>query len=147
MKSSTKNAHKSARDIAYYTQRYRNRVFSKLVSWVADYAARNKLTRKDVADILNKDPAQITRWLKHPGNLTLDTIAELALAFDAEPEPPEFVFFKDRAQPNYMHPLIARALNVSTPTPPAQAKPSNAGNGELTLINSGRTIRVMTTAS
>lgn len=136
MKSFTKSAPKSARDIAYYQQRYRNRVYSKLVSWISEHAINNQLTKKDIAEILHKDPAQITRLLSQPSNLTLDTIAELALAFDAEPEPPEFVFFKDRARPNYVHPLIARIF--AAPAAPAPAKPSNTGTGELTVTNPDR---------
>jgi len=112
MKSSTRNEPKTTRDLAYYRQRYRNRVFSKLVSFIAEQSERKKLTKKDIAERLNKDPGQISRLLNQPGNLTLDTISDLLLAFDAEAEPPEIILFEDRRPPNYMHPLIARALNV-----------------------------------
>ena len=44
------------------------------------------MSRKDIAAKLRKDPAQITRWLSSPTNLTLDTISDLLLACGAECE-------------------------------------------------------------
>ena len=38
------------------------------------------LSRADLARRLNKDPAQISRWLAMPTNWTLDTVSDLALA-------------------------------------------------------------------
>jgi transcriptional regulator with XRE-family HTH domain len=116
MKSFTKTDPKSIRDIAYYRQRYRNRVFSKLVAFIAEQAQKQQLTQKDIAERIRKDPGHISRLLSNPSNLTLDTISDLLLAFDAEAEPPEIVLFKDRRQANYIHPLMARALNVAVPT-------------------------------
>ena len=104
MKSSTRNAAKTNRDISYYRQRYKNRVFSKIVSFVAEQAQREQMTKKDIAEKLNKDPALISRWLSQPSNLTLDTISDLLLALDAEAEPPEIMLFKDKPAPNYMNP-------------------------------------------
>lgn len=112
MKSSTKSAAKTAREISYYRQRYRNRVFSKLVSFITEQAQQNHVTKKDVAELLGKDPGLISRILNQPSNLTLDSISDLLLAFDAEAEPPDIVLFKDRPAPNFMHPLIARVLKV-----------------------------------
>jgi len=43
--------------------------------------------------------------------LTLDTISDLLLAFDAEAEPPSIEIFQNRRPSNYMHPLIARILH------------------------------------
>jgi len=108
MKSSIKNDPKPLRDIAYYKQRYRNRVFAKLVSFITEQAEKHRLTQKDIAERVGKDPALISRLLSAPSNLTLDTISELLLALDAEAEPPEIVQFKDRRPPNHIHPLMAR---------------------------------------
>jgi transcriptional regulator with XRE-family HTH domain len=132
MKSSIRNEPKSVRDIAYYRQRYRNRVFSKLVTFISEQAQRERLTKKDIAERLNKDPGQISRLLNQPGNLTLDTISDLLLAFDAEADPPEIFLFNDRRAANYMHPLIARALKLQAQASDLQAKSSPAGAGELT---------------
>lgn len=126
MAGTTKSQRKSNRDIAYYTQRYRNRVFARLVSFVSDQLERNGMNKKDIAEILGRDPAQITRWLSQPSNMNLDTVALFALAFDAEPEPPEFIRFADRRAPNYIHPLIARATNLKPSTPRLEAFPSGS---------------------
>jgi hypothetical protein len=147
MKSSTKNVPKSARDIAYYQQRYRNRVFSKLVSWIAEQAINNQLTKKDIADRINKDPALVTRLLSQPGNLTLDTISDLLLAFDAEAEPPDIILFKDRRPANYMHPLIARALNVNATTSAPKAESTGERKGVLSLSNPKPSVDIKVTAT
>lgn len=108
---------KRERDIHYYRQRFKNRVYEKLVSFFAKEAERTGVTKKDIASRLKKDPAQVTRWLASPGNLTLDTISDLLLALDAEVEPITIVRFADRRPANYAHPLVSRivqagALNV-----------------------------------
>jgi transcriptional regulator with XRE-family HTH domain len=121
MANTSRSRRKSARDIAYYTQRYRNRVFSKLVSFIAEQCEAQKLTKKDLAEIIGKDPGLVSRWLSQPGNLTLDTISELAFACDAEPEPPDFIRFGDRLLSNVVHPLIARVTNLKREPVNAQA--------------------------
>lgn len=146
MKSSTKNEPKSLRDIAYYQQRYRNRVFLKLVSWISEQAQQRHLPQKDVADIIRKDPAVISRWLNNPSNLTLDTISDLLLAFDAEAEPPEIVLFKNRPPPNYMHPLMARALHENNaPSPIGDAKSTGIGTKTI-KTDSDLGVEITTTA-
>jgi transcriptional regulator with XRE-family HTH domain len=127
MTSSTKNDPKPLRDISYYQQRYRNRVFSKIVSFVADQSHAQRLTQKDIGERIRKDPALISRILRNPSNLTLDTISDLLLAFDAEAEPPEIVLFRDRRPSNYIHPLMARALNIEPPKPIAKIESTNTG--------------------
>lgn len=146
MKSSIKNDPKSRRDIAYYQQRYRNRVFSVLIAFIAEQAEKYGLTKKDIAERLNKDPALISRLLKEPSNLTLDTISDLLLAFNAEPEPPRIVLFKDRPTPNYIHPLMARALNVAPPASVAKVD-SNATSGVISVSNTAPGVRVSITAT
>lgn len=132
MDGTSKTSRKSARDIAYFAQRYRNRVYSKLVSFIAEQCEARGLSQKDIAHILGKDPGLISRWLSQPSNLTLDTVSQLALAFDAEPEPPTFVLFSDRSESNHVHSLVARvtdtkrkplkASSVSTTSTAAQLK-------------------------
>lgn len=128
MESSIKNAPKSNRDIAYYKQRYQNRVFAKIVNWISQEAEREQITKKDLAERLGKDAGQISRLLGHPSNLTLDTITELLLAFDAEAEPPEIVRFVDRPAANFVHPLIARATKVKLAGTPL--KVDSTANGK-----------------
>jgi hypothetical protein len=100
--------HKRERDVFYYRQRLKNRMFAKIVSFFAEEAEKTGITKKDIAAILNRDPAQITRWLSSPSNMTLDSISDLLLAMDAEIDPPPIVRFSERLKPNYAHPLIAR---------------------------------------
>ncbi|MCW5729513.1 MAG: helix-turn-helix transcriptional regulator [Alphaproteobacteria bacterium] len=128
MNSSTGNAPKSRRDLAYYRQRFRNRVFSRLVSFVAEQAQEQKVTKKEVAEKIRKDPAQLSRLLGSPSNLTLDTISDLLLAFDAEAEPFAIVLFKDRRPSNQLHPLAASVLDMAPPS--AEGKTQSAGAGE-----------------
>lgn len=44
------------------------------------------MTQKDIAVILNRDPAWVSRQLKGPGNWTLRTVGELVEALDGELE-------------------------------------------------------------
>lgn len=101
------------RELSYYRQRFKNRVFGKIVSFFVDEAKRTGITKSDIAKRLNKDPAQITRILSNPGNLTLDTISDILLSMDSEAQPPEIIRFSDRQKSNYAHPLIAQATGVT----------------------------------
>lgn len=124
MDATTKNAAepKRSRDIHYYRQRYKNRVFETLVEFFNEEAAKRGITRKEIARLLQKDPAQITRWLSSPGNLTLESVSDLLLALDAEAEPGKIVRFSERPKPNYAHPLIARIFGVTSQ--PTSSSPS-----------------------
>lgn len=82
--ANTSNEPLSERDIYYFRQRFQNRVFQAVVAYFADRAETLGVTKKQIAERLGKDPAQITRWLSGPGNLTLDTVSDLLLALDAE---------------------------------------------------------------
>src|SRR5690349_24493980 len=103
----------SDRDVFYYRQRSKNRLFEALTSFFAEEAERRGITKRDIAECLRRDPALITRWLTAPSNLTLDTISDLLLSLGAEMD---YVVakFEDRPQPNEMHPLIARLRPVVT---------------------------------
>ena len=71
------------REIFYFRQRNRNKIFQTVVAHFADEAA-NGLTKSELARRLGKDPAQITRWFSGPGNWTLDTVSDLLLSMDCE---------------------------------------------------------------
>jgi len=113
----SKNEPKRQRDIFYYRQRFKNRVFARIISFFAEEAERTGISKKDIAQKLKRDPAQITRWLSSPSNLTLETISDILLALDSEPEPLKIVRFQDRAKRNYFHPLIAKAIGVQLDAP------------------------------
>jgi hypothetical protein len=97
------------RDIFYYRQRSKNRLFEAITSFFADAAEQRGITKRDIAEFLKRDPALITRWLTTPSNLTLDTISDLLLSLGAEMDY-TVTKFEDRPQPNEMHPLIARIM-------------------------------------
>ena len=98
---------KKPREMYYYRQRFKNRVFNRLASFFAHEAENHGITKKVIAERLNKDPAQITRWLSGPANLTLDTLSDLLFAMEAEPQPPCMMRWVDMPKPNYVDPLIA----------------------------------------
>ena len=106
---SRRNNPLSRRETAYYRRRQQNRVFSQLTKCCAEQAELGRITRMEMSEKLSKDPAQITRWLSAPSNLTLDTISDILRTMDAEMD--HFIVrFVDRAQPNYAHPLVTQSL-------------------------------------
>jgi transcriptional regulator with XRE-family HTH domain len=144
MVATTKTEAKSARDVYYYRRRLKNRIFARLAAFFAEEAKRTGLTKKDLAERLNKDPAQITRWLSGPSNLTLDTLSDLLLAMDAEADPPQLVRFSERVTPNYVHPLIAATTGLApsasatkASTTSAQARLADAEDVQITVTSSG----------
>lgn len=110
MANSSRLSPVSDREIFYYRQRSKNRLFEALVEFFEEEADRRGVSKKDIAERLRRDPAQITRWLTTPSNLTLDTISDLLLSMDAEMDY-SVVRFADRPSPNEMHPLVSRAIN------------------------------------
>lgn len=72
------------RDIFYFRQRQKSKVFHSVLASFVELAKSKGLTKKELAKRLNKDPAQLTRWFSGPGNWTLDTISDLLLAMGAE---------------------------------------------------------------
>ena len=105
----------SDRNIFYYRQRQKNRVFSEIAAFFAEEAERTGVTKRDLADALRRDPSQITRWLSAPSNLTLDTLSDLLLALGAEMDH-SICRFDDRAQPNAAHPLVEKFLTTNYTT-------------------------------
>jgi transcriptional regulator with XRE-family HTH domain len=127
MENTSKTLPLSEREIFYYRQRQKNRVLEMLAAFFAEEAERTGITKKDIADKLIKDPAQISRWFSGPSNLTLDTISDLLLALEAEIDQ-RIVRFSDRAKPNYEHPLIDKLRS------PNIRDVSNDANRQVTHI-------------
>jgi hypothetical protein len=134
------------RDLFYYRQRSKNRLFEALTAFFAEEAERRGITKRDIAESLRRDPAQITRWLNTPSNLTQDTISDLLLSLGAEMDY-SIVKFRDRPQPNEMHPLIARLLTPTvtvekTDEPVPQANPHTFTPIGVTSSVSSVTVKV-----
>jgi hypothetical protein len=139
MANTSKNKPASRRDVAYFRQRQKNRVFTELVSFFAQEAERSGMTKKELAELLAKDPAQITRWLSAPSNFELDTLSDILLALGAEMDH-RIVRFADRAKPNYVHPMIIRTnqAGIAQAAVPANLRVNATGSrpaGTVTIIS------------
>lgn len=86
MENISNKQRKSPRAFFYARQKYRNKVYQKIISFFAKRAQDDGLTKTDLAEIMGKDRAQITRWMNEPGNWTMDTVCDLLEAMDAEPD-------------------------------------------------------------
>ncbi len=117
MENISNNWDKLPREMYYYRQRFKNAVFSRLQKFFVDEAERTGITKKDIATRLRRDPAQISRWLSNPSNLTIETLSDLLFAMEAEPAPPIFIKLAERRPSNYMNPLIAKIMGVNIPPP------------------------------
>ena len=95
------------RDIAYYRRRQQNRVFTAVAQLFAEEAENGNITKKELAELLGKDPAQISRWLGAPSNFELDTISDILLAMGAEMDC-RVARLNEHSKPNYAHPMISR---------------------------------------
>ncbi len=84
MSSTLHNEKIPAKHIFYFRQRLKNKIFQSTLAYFSTAAKERNMTKKDLANLLNKDPAQITRWFHGPNNWTLDTLSDLLLAMDAE---------------------------------------------------------------
>lgn len=124
------------RDLFYYRARQRNRLFDELTRYFAARAEHDGITKRDIARKLKRDPAQITRWLSQPTNLTLDTVSDLLLAMGAEMDC-EIRAFDDYAVPNDIHgwasdywSATAQHLRfVEPPSTEGNAKPASDAPG------------------
>lgn len=63
-------------DLALVRGRNKNKAHSLLLEQFRD----SGLSKAEVAQMLNRRPEQITRWLAGPGNLTLETLSDLVFA-------------------------------------------------------------------
>jgi hypothetical protein len=118
--TSRRNSHLSEREIAYYRRRQQYKIYSEIAQFFANEAENGRITRKEIAQLLGKDPAQITRWLSSPANLQSDTISDLLLAMGAEMDH-RVVSFGHRRAADYNHPVFAEVSKATTGTnAPAQ---------------------------
>ena len=64
--------------LTYARARAKNKAHSKLLKLFAE----SGIQKAELAAMLGKDPAQLTRWLGGPGNLTIDTISDIVFALN-----------------------------------------------------------------
>lgn len=91
--------------LAYFRESQKNHVYEQVLELFLEKAQLG-FTKKDLAQKLGKNAAQITRWLSGPGNWTLDTISDLLLAMGAEIQF-RTVELGSGPIPNYEHPVVS----------------------------------------
>ena len=112
--ASSTNRPISAREIAYYNRRLQNAVFNEIVRAFVEEVKAGRITRATLAKRIGKEPAQITRWLSGPANLTLNTISIILLGMNAEMDA-KVVFSRDLPVSNYAHPLVDTLESIMPP--------------------------------
>lgn len=85
---------------------------------VEDAARLDGIRKKDIADRINSNPSQVSRWLSGPSNWTIDSVSDVLWAVGGELDF-NFVCFADRAKQNRSHPIneidiVNRASQVNT---------------------------------
>jgi hypothetical protein len=63
---------------AYFQEKLRNRLYDLVINKFVERQEAG-FTKKDLAHRIGKKPEQVTRWLAHPGNWTIDTVSDLVL--------------------------------------------------------------------
>lgn len=94
--------------MAYFRERFRDRLYELVVSEFLKKERVGELTRSDLARRIGRKPEQITRWLGAPGNWTLETVSDLLLAIskselDFRLAPLEHRAIKNYTGPDWLH--------------------------------------------
>jgi len=72
---------------AFQRRRLQNRFYRFILKTFKEQQ-KNGLTQKELAERIHSRPEQINRWLSIPGNLTLNTIADLLLGMGVDLDDP-----------------------------------------------------------
>jgi hypothetical protein len=71
--------------LEHFRNRFRERLYELVLSEYRKQAEKG-MTKRHIANRINRRPEQITRWLGAPGNWTLETVSDLLLVISqAEP--------------------------------------------------------------
>ncbi len=104
--TSNDNAQITEEDLSYFRHRIKNMAFQSLMAKFVERAESDGFTKALIATRLGKDRAQITRLFAGPTNWTLDTLSDLALALDLEPEV-TFESLREDPRHNFCHSWMA----------------------------------------
>lgn len=66
--------------IIFFARRFKNELHAEVLRRFIEAGRAQNLTKAELARRLDKDPAQINRWLAAPKNLETETISALLLA-------------------------------------------------------------------
>lgn len=72
--------------MAYFRGRLSNRIHELVLSEFAAQERDGKTSKAELSRRISRKPEQITRWLGSPGNWTLETLSDLLLGMNFEPE-------------------------------------------------------------
>jgi hypothetical protein len=136
MEVTSKTWDKRPREMFYFRQRLKNRVFNEICAFFEREAVECGMTKKILAERLKREPSQITRWLSSPGNLTLETISDLLFAMEAEPRQFQIQKLSECSKSNFVHPVVA---NIAPSGPTASfvnqyRQNSNSGEGAARAV-------------
>lgn len=121
------------RDRAYYRRRNQNKIHLALASFFAEEAAAGRITKKKLAALIEKNPAQITRWLTEASNYEADTISDLLLAMGAEMDH-RVVRFGDQGKADFTHPLIRRLTQSATTNSSSHYQPLGRAKSNAKIL-------------
>jgi hypothetical protein len=103
--------------LAYFRERFRDRLYELVVSEFLKKERSRELTRADLARRIGRKPEQITRWLGAPGNWTLETVSDLLLAISKAELNFELAPLENKTIRNYAGPDWLRASKAEVRTP------------------------------
>jgi hypothetical protein len=98
--------------LAYFRERFRDRLYELVVSEFLKKERAGELTRSDLARRIGRKPEQITRWLGAPGNWTIETVSDLLLAICKSELNFELVPLENGTPRNYVGPNWLRDTKI-----------------------------------
>ena len=84
MKNTFKIEKPTPRDVFYHRAKLQANIYHDVLQRFAELAKANGFTKKQLADAIGKDAAQITRLFAEPGNWTLATVSDLLIGMEAQ---------------------------------------------------------------
>jgi hypothetical protein len=101
-------------DLAYFQAQTRNLLHELVLTEFFRLVDEKGFTKTDLAKRIGRDKAQITRWLRSPTNLQIETVSDL-LAGMAGYLDPNFIRIQDLPVRNQQEPDWARFSEINIP--------------------------------